>query len=65
MNKNYETEFSVNVTDWTANPVLIPQGNNFDELIKGFVETPGRPVQPSYNFFVISSHSYIPFNLIL
>jgi hypothetical protein len=59
MNEDYKTEFSINVTDYLENPKLIPMNNNFDKLIKGFLETPGRPVQPSYNFYVIlSSHSY-------
>jgi hypothetical protein len=59
MNKDYKTEFSVNVTDCLANPNLIPLNENFDKLIKGFLETPGRPVQPSYNFYVIlSPHLY-------
>lgn len=53
MSKDYVVENSINVTDWMANPDLLPIGNNFDKLFKGFLETPGRISQPSYNFFVI------------
>lgn len=53
MNEDYEVEYSVNVTDWMRESNLLPVENNFDRLLKGFLETPGRLVQPSYNFFVI------------
>jgi peroxidase len=52
MNKNYEVENSVKITDWMTKSDLIPLGDNFDKLLKGFIETPGRMVQPSYNFYV-------------
>lgn len=55
MNKNYSIENVVNVTDWMLKPYLLPLGNNFDKLLKGFLETPGRISQPSYNFYVIPS----------
>ncbi|XP_025194619.1 peroxidase-like [Melanaphis sacchari] len=52
MNKDYKTEFSVNITDWMRQSNLIPIKNNFDKLLKGFLETPGRIIQPSYNYFI-------------
>lgn len=53
MNSNYNVESSMIITDWMSDPHLLPIGNNFDKLIKGFLETAGRVAQPSYNFFVI------------
>jgi len=41
---------------------LIPLSDNFGKLLKGFIETPGRMVQPSYNFYV-SSQYYLYYNL--
>lgn len=41
------------ITDWMSDPHLLPIDNNFDKLLKGFLETAGRIPQPSYNFFVI------------
>ena len=52
MNKNNKIENSGKITDWMLNADLIPFDNNFDKLLKGFIETPGRMVQPSYNFYV-------------
>lgn len=52
MGNDYKTEFAVNITDWMNKPDLLPIGNNFDLLLKGFLETPGRVAQPSYNFQV-------------
>jgi peroxidase len=52
MNKNYKIENSAKITDWMLNSDLIPFDNNFDKLLKGFIETPGRMVQSSYNFYV-------------
>lgn len=54
MNKDYKIENSVMITDWILNADLMPLDNNFDKLLKGFIETPGRMVQPSYNFYVSS-----------
>jgi len=54
MNKDYKIENSAIITDWILNADLIPLDNNFDKLLKGFIETPGRMVQPSYNFYVSS-----------
>lgn len=53
MNKDYKIENSVNVTDWMLKPDLLPLDDNFDKLLKGFLETAGRVAQPSYNFYVI------------
>jgi len=58
MNKNYKIENSVKITDWMVNPSLLPIDNNFDKLLKGLIETPGRMVQPSYNFYVSLSLYY-------
>lgn len=55
MNKDYKIVQSINITDWVKKPNLLPIDNNFDMLLKGFLETPGRVTQPSYNFFVILS----------
>ncbi|VVC27283.1 Haem peroxidase,Haem peroxidase, animal type [Cinara cedri] len=52
MSNEYNIDYSINITDWMANPDLLPIGNNFDKLFKGFLETPGRITQPSYNFFI-------------
>ncbi|XP_026807325.1 peroxidase-like [Rhopalosiphum maidis] len=52
INKDYKTEFSINVTDWMRESNLLPLQNNFDKLLKGFLETPGRLLQPSYNFYI-------------
>jgi len=52
MNKNNKIENSAKITDWMLNSDLIPHDNNFDKLLKGFIETPGRMVQPSYNFYI-------------
>lgn len=54
MNKDYKTVQSINITDWLKKPDLLPVDDNFDKLLRGFLETPGRVTQPSYNFFVIS-----------
>lgn len=53
MNNDYKIESSENITDWMLRPALLPVKDNFDQLLKGFIETPGRMVQPSYNFHVI------------
>lgn len=48
-------------------PDLLPKKNNYDELLRGFLETPGRIPQPSYNFYVILSQKisyYVNLNLI-
>ncbi|XP_025194656.1 peroxidase-like isoform X2 [Melanaphis sacchari] len=50
MNKDYEIEKSIRLTDWMTKSDLIPINDNFDKLLKGFIETPGRVFQPSYNF---------------
>jgi len=60
MNKDYKIENSIKITDWMLKSDLIPLGDNFDKLLKGFIETPGRMVQPSFNFYVI-----IPYNIIM
>ncbi|XP_025410681.1 peroxidase-like [Sipha flava] len=52
MNNDYKIESSENITDWMLRPVLLPVKDNFDKLLKGFLETPGRMVQPSYNFYI-------------
>lgn len=59
MNNDYEIDFSINVTDWMKKPDLLPLDDNFNKLLKGFLETPGRVPQPSYNFFVILLVSFI------
>jgi len=41
------------ITDWMSNPDMLPINNNFDKLLKGFLETAGRAPQSSYNFYVI------------
>lgn len=56
MDSDYKIESSEKVTDWMLRPVLLPIKYNFDKLLKGFLETPGRIVQPSYNFYVILPH---------
>lgn len=53
MNKNYQIEDSIIVTDWMQKPDLFPIDNNFDKILKGFLETAGRVSQPSYNFYVM------------
>lgn len=55
MDNDYNIESSENITDWMLRPTLLPVKDNFDKLLKGFLETPGRMVQPSYNFYVILS----------
>jgi len=52
MNNNYEIEKWVRIIDWMLVSDPLPIDNNFDKLLKGFIETPGRIVQPSYNFYV-------------
>jgi len=63
MNNDYKIENSAIITNWLLNADLIPLDNNFDKLLKGFIETPGRMVQPSYNFYVsllyIFQYNYI------
>lgn len=54
MDKNYKIVDSIAITDWLTKPNLLPLDNNFDELLKGLLETPGRISQPSYNFYVIT-----------
>lgn len=61
MDKDYKIDESVNVVDWMIKPNLMPVGNNFEKLLKGFLETPGRIPQPSYNFYVISSCEFLPY----
>lgn len=53
MNKDYEIVKSINITDFMPTPDMLPVDDNFDQLFKGLLETPGRISQPSYNFFVI------------
>jgi len=59
INKNYKVENSVKITDWmlVTDPIF-PIDHNFDKLLKGFIETPGRISQPSYNFYVSLSFNY-------
>jgi len=52
VNRDYKIDNSIKITDWMVKADLIPLGDNFDKLLKGFIETPGRMVQPSYNFYV-------------
>lgn len=59
MKNDYEIEFSINVTDVLQKSDLIPIDNHFNKLLKGFLETPGRVAQPSYNFDVIVSYIFI------
>lgn len=54
MDKDYKIEDSIIITDWLAKANLLPLDNNFDKLLKGLLETPGRIPQPSYNFYVIT-----------
>lgn len=65
MNKNYDIENTIIVTDWMQKPDLFPIDNNFDKILKGFLETAGRISQPSYNFYVIISHKQHPLKSIL
>lgn len=52
IDKMYKVAFQVNLTDWMDRPDLLPMGQNFDWLIRGLVETPGREYQASYNQLV-------------
>lgn len=52
MDKNYKIVDSFSITDWLTKPNLLLLDDNFDELLKGLLETPGRISQPSYNFYV-------------
>ncbi|XP_050437286.1 peroxidase-like [Adelges cooleyi] len=52
INENYTHEEPIVITDWMGKPDLLPIGNNYDKLLRGFLETPGRVAQPSYNFFI-------------
>lgn len=61
MNKDYKIENTVKITDWMLNSELLPADDNFDKLLKGLIETPGRKVQPSYNFYVRLSLNYLYF----
>lgn len=61
MNKDYKIENMVKITDWMVNSELLPIDDNFEKLLKGFIETPGRMVQPSYNFYVRLSLNYLYF----
>lgn len=56
LNKNYGIDKSINITDWLNKPDLLPIDDNYDKLLKGFLETPGRIAQASYNFYVIFPH---------
>jgi len=40
VNKDYKIESSIKITDWMVKSDLIPLGDNFDKLLKGFIETP-------------------------
>lgn len=59
MNNNYKIENWVRIIDWILVSDPLPIDNNFDKLLKGFIETPGRIVQPSYNFYVSFSLNYL------
>jgi len=48
----YKIAFQVNLTDWMNKPDLLPMGQNINWLMRGFVETPGRKYQASYNSLV-------------
>ncbi|XP_025201922.1 peroxidase-like [Melanaphis sacchari] len=61
IDKMYKVAFQVNLTDWMDRPDLLPMGKNVDWLTRGFVETPGREYQPSYNQLI--SNFLFRFNL--
>lgn len=61
MNKDYKIENRVIITDWMLRSDILPADDNFDKLLKGLIETPGRMVQPSYNFYVRLSLNYLYF----
>lgn len=61
MNNDYKIENTIKITDWMSKADLIPLDDNFDKLLKGFIETPGRMLQPSYNFYM-SNYLLIPPN---
>lgn len=53
MDNNYKIVNSMSINDWLTKPNLLSLDNNFDKLLRGLLETPGRIPQPSYNFYVI------------
>lgn len=55
MDKDYQLENPVTITDWLSISDFLPRDHNFDKLLKGFLETPGRIPQHSYNFYVSQS----------
>ncbi|XP_001944613.1 peroxidase [Acyrthosiphon pisum] len=62
VNKDYKIDNSIKITDWMVKADLIPLGDNFDKLLKGFIETPGRMAQPSYNFYISNYMLTLPNN---
>ncbi|XP_015373366.1 PREDICTED: peroxidase-like [Diuraphis noxia] len=52
IDKNYFNCSPVLLTDWMNKPDLLPLPNNFDNLLRGFQETPTREEQPSYNTLI-------------
>lgn len=62
IDKMYKIAFQVNLTDWMDRPELLYMGQNFDWLMRGLLETPGREYQASYNPLV---RTLIIFNFLL
>ncbi|XP_050523245.1 peroxidase-like isoform X1 [Daktulosphaira vitifoliae] len=52
INENYTEESTFIITDWMSKPNLLLVDDNYDKFIRGFLETPMRVSQPSYNFFI-------------
>lgn len=52
MNNNYEMVNSLKLNEWmnTCDPLV--KNSNFDEILRGMIQTYGRAPKPSYNFLV-------------
>lgn len=57
MNENYNIMSSVRLNEWMSKPDALVKRSNFDDLLRGMTQTPGRAPKPSYNFLVLSCYS--------
>ncbi|VVC25641.1 Haem peroxidase,Haem peroxidase, animal type [Cinara cedri] len=50
VDENYKTTSSIKLHEWISNPDILVERSNFDDILRGMAQTPGRAPSPSYNF---------------
>lgn len=53
VDEHYNLLKSVKLNEWMSIPDPLVKGSNFNNLLRGMAQTPGRAPRPSYNFLVI------------